>query len=437
MKKRMIGLIVLTIIVSASLFGGAAGDKTSSGVTTIRMWTFLDPTKTDGRSVALKTIIDNFEAANPGVKVEVEPQNWGTMTAKFLDSASSKTAPDICWCLLDEMGGVLDANALEPFENLFLKNWTPAQIDDISDAQWDFAVRNGKHYQVTLSKNMIIILYREDLFKQNGIGIPKTWDELFAAAKKLTGTDPATGIMRYGLGQSFTTENSDAQILANMLLETQGSPFDSRGRANWANENGRRALQLTVDTIKSGITPESALTTTVDDVFLEFGAGKYAMMVGGAVRVPNVRQTASFDPNAVQLMLFPSFGGQKNSPGVMTGWSVGVWSGSSNKELAGKFVEAMISPESDKLWVQTGGQVPVRKSTSTALASWLADPSRIYLKVTSEGFVKAGWSQPTDTPVGGWKFDLNQAVQNVLVNGMAIDAALKATADQFNSRHSK
>jgi multiple sugar transport system substrate-binding protein len=179
------------------------------------------------------------------------------------------------------------------------------------------------------------------------------------------------------------------------------------------------------------------MTTTSDDLFLEFGAGKYAMMVGGAVRVPNVRQTASFDPNAVQIMLFPSFGGQKNSPGVMTGWSVGVWSGSPNKELAGKFVEAMISPESDKLWVQTGGQVPVRKSTSTALASWLADPSRTYLKVTSEGFATAGWSQPTDTPVGGWKFDLNQAVQNVLVNNTTIDAALKATADQFNSRHSK
>jgi multiple sugar transport system substrate-binding protein len=437
MKKRMIGLIVLAIMVSISLYAGAAGDKASSASSTIRMWTFLDPTKTDGRSVALKTVIDNFEAANPGVKVEVEPQNWGTMTAKFLAAAASRTAPDICWCLQDEMGGVLDANALEPFENLFLKNWTPAQIEDISDAQWDFAVRDGRHYQITLSKNMIIILYREDLFKQNGISIPKTWEELFAAAKKLTGTDPATGIMRYGLGQSFTTENADAQLMANMLLETQGSPFDSRGRANWANENGRRALQLTVDTIKSGITPESALTTTVDDVFLEFGAGKYAMMVGGAVRVPNVRQTASFDPDAVQIMLFPSFGGQKNSPGVMTGWSVGVWSGSPNKELAGKFVEAMISPESDKLWVQTGGQVPVRKSTGTALASWLGDPSRTYLKVTSEGFATAGWSQPTDTPVGGWKFDLNQAVQNVLVNGMSIDAALKATADQFNSRNSK
>ena len=438
MKKRTIGLIVLAIIVSASLFAGGGANRTASGSQTIRMWTFLDPTKTDGRSVALKQIIDNFEAANPGAKVEVEPQDWPTMTAKFLASAATRTAPDVIWCLQDEMGGVLDANVLEPFENLFLKNWTPAQIEDIADAQWDFAVRNGRHYQVTLSKNMIIMFYREDLFKQNGIAIPKTWDELFAAAQKLTGTDPATGIMRYGLGQSFiTTGGADAQIFANMLLETQGSPFDAQGKANWTTENGRRALQLSVESIRSGITPESALNTTVDDVFLEFGAGKYAMMVGGAVRVPNVRQTASFDPNAVQLMLFPSFGGQKNSPGVMTGWSVGVWSGSPNKELAGKFVEAMINPESDKLWVQTGGQVPIRKSTTTSLASWLADPSRTYIKVTSEGFATAGWSQPTDANVGGWKYDLNQAVQNVLINNMSEDAALKASADQFNARNSK
>jgi len=441
MKKKMIGVILLAIIVSASLFAGgssAGSAGSSSGTKTIRMWTFLDPAKTDPRSVVLKAVIDNFEAANPGVKVQVEPQDWPTMTAKFLASMASKTAPDINWCLQDEMGSVLDANALEPFENLFLKNWTPAQINDIADAQWDFAVRNGKHYQVTLSKNMIVLFYREDLFKQNGIAIPKTWDDLFAAAKKLTGTDPATGIMRYGLGQSFVTSAGvDAQLFANMLLETQGSPFDSQGKANWANDNGKRALQWEVDSIKSGITPESALTTSVDDVFLEFGAGKYAMMAGGSVRVPNVRQTASFDPNAVQLMLFPSFGGQKNSPGVMSGWSVGVWSGGPNKDLAGKFVEAMISPESDKLWVQTGGQIPTRKSTTTALASWLADPSRTYIKVISDGFANAGWSQPTEFPVLGWKYDLNQAVQNVLVNNMSTDDALKATVDQFNSRNSK
>ena len=437
MKKRMIGVIVLTIIVSVSLFAGGGANRTASGSQTIRMWTFLDPTKTDGRSVALKQIIDNFEAVNPGVKVEVEPQDWPTMTAKFLASAATRTAPDICWCLQDEMGGVLDAKVLEPFENLFLKNWTPTQIDDIADAQWDFAVRDGKHYQITLSKNIIIMFYREDLFRQNGISIPKTWDELFEAAKKLTGTDPATGIMRYGLGQSFTTESTEPQIIANMLLETQGSPFDSQRRANWANENGRRALQFTIDCVKSGITPESALTTTLDDALLEFGAGKYAMVVAGVVRVPNVRQTASFDPNAVQIMLFPSFGGQKNSPGVMAGWSIGVWSGSPNKELAGKFVEAMISPESDKLWVQTGGQVPSRKSTATALASWMADPSNTYLRVISEGFATAGWSQPSDFAVVGWRYDLNQAVQNVLVNNMSIDAALQATAAQFNSRNSR
>ncbi|QQO08702.1 ABC transporter substrate-binding protein [Breznakiella homolactica] len=437
MKKTLM-ILLTAVMISVNLFAGGSGEKKEdSGQKTIRMWTFLDPTKTDGRSVALKQIIDNFEAANPGVTVVVEPQNWSTMTAKFLASAASKTAPDVIWCLQDEMGGVLNAGALEPFENLFLKNWTAAEIEDISDAQWEFAVRDGKHYQVTLSKNLIALLYREDLFKQNNIPLPRTWDELFAAAQKLTGRDSATGIMRYGLGQSFTTESSDAQIIANMILEEQGSPFDRNGRANWANAAGRKALELTVNTIKSGITPETALTTTVDDVFLEFGAGKYAMMLGGAVRVPNVKATASFDPNAVQLMLIPSFSGTKNSPSVLTGWSVGVWSGSPEKELAGKFVEAMISPESDKLWVQVGGQAPVRKSTTRALESWLNDPSRAYLKVMSEGFSTAGWAQPTDTSVGGWKFDLNQAVQNVLVNGMSIDDALKATANQFNSRNGK
>jgi multiple sugar transport system substrate-binding protein len=434
--KRMLLLIALAGMVSGVLFAGASGDAGASGSKTIRMWTFLDPAKTDGRSVVLKTVIDNFQAANPGVKVEVEPQSWNILSSKFLAAAASKSAPDVIWNIHDDMGGVLDANVLEPFENLFLKNWSAADIEDIHDAQWDFAVRNGKHYQVTLSKSIMLIWYREDLFKQYGISIPKTWDELFAAAKKLTGVDPATGIMRYGLGQTFTTENTDPPIMTNMILERQGTLFDAQGKANWTTDVGKQALQAMVDCIKSGITPASALTTTADDMFLEFAAGKYAMIMAGAVRVSTVRTSASFDPKTIQLMLFPSYDGKKNAPAVTSGWAVGVWAGSSNKELAGKFVEAMISPESDKLWVQTGGQVPIRKSTGTALASYLSDPINAYLKVMSEG-MKSGWSQPTNFSIMGYKFDLNQAIQNVVVQNMSLDAALSATAAQFNSRNGK
>ena len=85
----------------------------AAGDVTIRMWTFLDPTNTsNGRSIALQKMIDRFEAENPGVKVVVEPQQWDTMTGKFMAAATTGEAPDIMWCARDELFGVLNAGLL-------------------------------------------------------------------------------------------------------------------------------------------------------------------------------------------------------------------------------------------------------------------------------------------------------------------------------------
>ena len=82
----------------------------AAGDVTIRMWTFLDPTNTsNGRSIALQKMIDRFEEENPGVKVVVEPQQWDTMTGKFMAAATTGEAPDIMWCARDELFGVLNA----------------------------------------------------------------------------------------------------------------------------------------------------------------------------------------------------------------------------------------------------------------------------------------------------------------------------------------
>ena len=237
--KRNVLAVLMASVMAASLFGcgsssspatTASNETKASGETsgeakaategktedvTIRMWTFLDPTnKENGRSVALQQMIDEFEAENPGVKVVVEPQDWATMTGKFLAASATGDAPDIMWCARDEMYGVLNAGALEPLENLFLGDWSAEEIADVDDAFFQFGERDGKHYTLTLNKNCTGLFYREDLLKEAGLQVPETFEELYDSAKALTGTD-ASGIQRYGLGMSFSTETNDAQAIVN------------------------------------------------------------------------------------------------------------------------------------------------------------------------------------------------------------------------------
>lgn len=436
MKK--IFMLLITLVISISMvasFTFVAKSETSN--TEITMWTFLNPAGTGGRNIALKKMINSFEEKT-GIKVIVEPQQWDVMTAKFFAAHQIGNAPDIQWVLQEDFGEAIRLGVLTPFEDLFLDSWSKEDIEDVDDAMWNFGVTDGKHYQVALSRNCFGIYYRADLFKEKGITSPiKTWDELIDAAQKLTEKDSQTGMDRWGLGMAFSMTQPYPMVMPISLLGLQGDLFTKDGKANWANDDGIKSMQMQVDMVrKYKITPEDCLISTEDDLFKGFAAGKYAMIIAGGVRLAKIKGDVSFDPDFVQLMPFPSWDGKKISPSLVTGWSIGVWSGSKNKKEAGQFVEYMFNKESDKLWVLDGGQVPVRKSTLVENKEFFERPENQYLTVMAE-IIDTGFISPTEFPILGWREDFNKAAQDVLIKGKSIEDALKSTEDEFNKRNSE
>lgn len=388
----------------------------------IVMWTFLDPTNTgNGRSVALAQMIEEFQNENPGVKVTVEPQDYNIMTAKFLAAAQTGDAPDIIWCSTGLLSGVLDSGALEPLENLFLGDWTADEIADIDDGFFKFGMRDGKHYTMTLSKNAIVMYYRQDLLKAAGYDtFPTTWEDLAAAGAAATGN----GV--YGIGQYFSTENSDFPLMCNYIIDKQGDLFNADGTANWNNAVGVDAMNWVVNNMENGTSSKDSLNTAGEDMITEFSAGKYAMFPCGAVRVESIKAGASYDPATIKIATIP--GGC-----MLDGWHVGIWSGSENKELAGKFLEKMYSPESDLLWVNVGGQAPVRAST---LNNVEITEDNDYLQVMIDAFA-TGYLQPNNGSYDGFKYDLNGAVQQIVAGGMSVEDALAKAADNFNAANGR
>jgi multiple sugar transport system substrate-binding protein len=430
--KKLVSMLLVLVMLLAVCTAAMAEEPI-----TIKMWTFLDPYGgTSGREVALKQMMESFETKY-GVKVVVEPQTWSTMTAKFFTAAASGDAPDVIWINVDDMGTAIKQGVLEPFENMFMKDWDEAMLADAQSPAFDFGVTNGLHYQMYFSRNFIGIMYRSDLLEAAGYEVPfKSWDEFHEAAKVLTvDVDELTGTKRYGFGTGFTIDSSDPQIISNMLLDTYGSMFHEDGTANWANEVGVRGAEMLRDMMKvDGCISEANLNHTVDDIYKDFAAGKYAMINGASVRIEKAKSECVFDPDTIRLMPFPS-DTNEFSPTVLTGWAVGVWSGSKHKEEAGKFVEWMFLPENDVLWVQLGGQAPMMNSTSTLLADMLAETKYAYINDTVLGLTQAGWAQPTAFPVSGWRGDFNQALQEIIVNGVDPLSALQAAEEEFNSRN--
>jgi multiple sugar transport system substrate-binding protein len=432
MLRRLASIALAGVIAGAALAPACAQDST------IRMWTFLSPTGTTPREVVLAQIIDNFEKANPGTKIVVETQAFDQITPKFLAAHGAGSAPDVIWAVTDFLGDAIHSGSLSDLSQMFIADWTPEQLADRAGPYWDLTSDGDKQYSLFTSRNYIAIMYRTDLFAEAGIdpATITTWDGLVAAAQKLTVKDANGQVTRYGFVQGFSENQADPPLMIPYLLGKGAELFNEDGTANFTSPEAVEALTFQTDLItKHGVMPESAATWTVDDVYEQFAADRAAMILGASVRVSTLQ--AKLGKENVGMMLWPGSGDAAHSPAVMAGWAVGVWSGSDNAEVAGKFVEHLLGPESDRLWVEGAGQSPGLASTLSGLGDFTDEPGNGFMKVVAEGSTKYGWLAPIDFSIGGYRQILNKAAQAVVVNGEEPAQALESAAAEFNRNHNR
>lgn len=407
----------------------------------IVMWTFLDPVSgTTGRETALAKMIEQFEAET-GAKVTVEPIEHSTLQAKFLAAHNVGNAPDIVWITVGQLGGCIQAGALEPLDALFMNDWTAEQWADADSIPVKSGVtEDGVHYQLPFSVNSICLIYRADLLEEAGYTFEGTetfenWAEFCKAAETLTvEKDELTGAKRYGYGGVYPASGGDPNIGINMLLGVNGSLIHEDGTANFANEAGVNAIAMIKDLYDRGLLSSTCVTDTIENLYEDFKAGKYAMITGPSTRLANIIEGASFDPSTIRMMPYPCDNGDL-SPAMLGGWCAGVWSGSENKTAAGKFLEFMFL--NDYLWVTEGGQPPVLASTVDRLESegFFDDPTNNYVRNIMTCVTQATTPLPTDHLITGYAGDLNYAAQEVLVNGADPMDALKEAEELFNERN--
>ncbi len=408
--------------------------KRARAATTIRMWSFLDPVKgRSSREVVLKKLIDSFEAANPEIKIVVEPQNWQAISEKFFAAHQTGSAPDISTIVVSRVRGAIKLGALANLDELFAGKWSQDEKDDIDGPIWRLGAKPDAHYQVPTTSTLYGIIYRADLFREAGIDPAKvaTWDSFIAAAQKLIKKDETGNVERWGFGQPNTGLTPMSPILLNVLLDEQGTIFDKDMRARWSTPGGVKGLQLQVDMIrKYKIMPENQVNVTAEEVYEQFLAGRAAIVRASTARW--LQMADRFGPGNVGYLPTPSFSGEKPSPSEFQGWHVGVWSGSRNKEPAGKFVEHIANRDADTLWTTLAGQLPNRRSTIVSNAAFFADPKNAILLKASEDLRNNSWLAPDGAGEGGWNEGLNAAFQDVMVNNADPKAALQKAEASFN-----
>ena len=181
-------IFALTLVVWTGISLGAAKE-----VITIWAW--------DERATGtIKVPILEFEKLNPDV--EVKALNFGVDDAhnKVLTAlAAGVGAPDIYFMEMDQigryiaLGGAQDITAgMKPYEDLF------------PPAYWKSYVSGGRVFGVPWDGGPSAVFYRKDIFDEEGVEFPKSWQEYAQVGRKMAKDLDGDGEIDRYMGLTFS-----------------------------------------------------------------------------------------------------------------------------------------------------------------------------------------------------------------------------------------
>jgi ABC-type glycerol-3-phosphate transport system substrate-binding protein len=259
---------------AAALLGGLA---VGSGATakTLSVW----HTEPNARSVAvIKEIIEAFEKANPGTKVEQEAIAWGDLDAKMQAALAAGAPPDIAHGQTYVERSLSAKGLLVPIDEVI----KAIGEDDIYPVVRKLDHHSGHYWGLAHAIGTDLIIYRKDFYRAAGLDpdkAPATWAEWLAQLKKLTVDTNGDGKPdRYGLdlaGPGFFI-NEEVYMWAG---SNGGRLFQDNGRPNLTSPPVLEMLGFWKQLHDCCLPPEW-LSHGYLDTFANLATGKAASILG-------------------------------------------------------------------------------------------------------------------------------------------------------------
>ena len=292
-----------------------------------------------------EAIAKEFEAANPGVKIEMEFVGWENLWNKIVTSIGSGTAPDVMYIGSRWIPALADLGAIIPLDKYITDEKKALYYDTV----WKTVSYKGKYWGVVRAMSTKAFIYNKKLFAEKGLGVPKNWDELKAAAAKIY--DPANKV--YGIAMAGKRFVSTVTQFQQYLYANGGNIVDENGKAIIDNENGVGALEFYKELSKyaqPGITEWKR-----EDLIKLFETGKVGMYID---HVHNARAAAKKGVDVGLFMIPKGPLGKTPYSTVIVTDCISITSQSKNVDLAVKFMNYMTSFEKQKEWDLKLGFVP-------------------------------------------------------------------------------
>lgn len=416
----IIGGFRATIMAAAAVWAvGAGGALAQTQIEFIQWW---EPEMPAG---ALRGIMDDFEKANPDIKVKLVSGPYATTHDQIVVGAASGTLSDVVGLDGAWVNGLSKQGAIASLDPLMdAAGYDRTQIADIIKV-------DGQSVMFPLASFVYPVFVNLDIAKAAGVDkMPANRTEFAAAAKKMTNADKNQ--FGWVLPLSLETPNGiQNDVMA--WVWASGASMLKDGKPDLENETVVGTLDYVKALNDAGVISPGTFAKKEQDKVEEFVNGRVGMMVDSLAHINLIRQrnpNLNFGISAVPAV--DGYAGKRGMP--YASWGIGISEGSEHKEEAWKLVEYLMSPEVNSKLVTIANAFPGNLKAKPDLSK--SDPlfSEAF-KIYQEGYLA---NEFVGLPVAEELMrQMDVEVQKLLEGQTTAQAAAAATQKQWEAEFAK
>lgn len=343
----------------------------------------------------MRKLFDQYQAANPGVKIDIETGGaTSELQRQYLSTVlnAKDSAIDVFMIDVVNPAQYFSSGWVEPL-NAYVGE--PAQVmSAYLPVYADANVVNGKIAALPAFADSMFMYYRKDLLAKHGVAEPKTWDELAAASRKIQAAEGNPALQGLSI-QGAPIEGAVCTFL--LPYWSQGKAFnDAGGRMTLDKPAAVKGLQTWLGLVDQGVMKKNIAEVKTGDTVNEFKAGQVVFAINWGFAWDRFQgDKDSTVQGKVGVMPLPAMTGGKSAT-CIGGWQWALSAFSKHKAEAAKLVRFLSSPASSKFLAVQGSLMPVYPATYTdadvvKAVPWFKDAAAV---------VVAGQSRPKSERYG-------------------------------------
>ncbi|MNO12319.1 putative arabinose-binding protein precursor [compost metagenome] len=356
MKKWLI--TALSLVMLSALAAGCGGNSDNSGTPAAKN-SGTDTGSKSGKKTELtfwgdwggegqkqfETMVDAFNKSQDKIHVKYVLQQ--DMITKFLTAATNGGAPDVLFWDRWRTSLYAPKNVLHPVDEYLTRDGI-SKDDFYSESLTELSY-NDKLYGLPLTVDARALFYNKKLLAEAGLQPPATWDELEAAATKLT---KWKGDKLEVAGFSM----ADLGLFNMYLQQAGGTMLTEDGKTNFNNEKGKQVLEFWDRLMNKDKVYKVGFELGLGEGQDAFVTGKVAMLYSG----PWMLSTYNKYGKDLDYGVVPPPAGPNGDKGsVMGGFGLVIPEGSKHHDEAWEFIKWWTaSKDNALLWAKTSLNLP-------------------------------------------------------------------------------